>query len=483
MAEQKAGSKRVTLRQTYRQYLVALAGNLATLSLGCALAWPSPTLPQLRADPSPRLNLTAAQASWVGSLTQFAGAAGPLPAALAVARLGCRPTFLLVGAVFALGWALTGAARAASTLLVARFLMGAGFGAVLVLVPAYCGEIAQDEIRGRLGSFLRMQLSLGYLFAYSVGPYVSYLALVLASACFPAALLVAAVFLPESPYRLVAFGRLDEAREVLCWLRRCDDYEARRQLQLVQEFVEKAGREEGTFHDLFHQRASLKAMLLMLALFLFQQLSGIAAITVYNETIFRESGGSVDASVAAIIVGVVMFLASGSCSLLVDRLGRRPLLMASSAGMALSMALLGTYFYWKAIGSDTSSVGWLPVTSLVTHIIAFNIGFGTVPFAQMGEMFSPGAKNKASTIVAMWTALCSALVARFFLDLAAALGTHGVFWLFGATALVAGVFTFFLLPETKEIPQHVIHQMLGRRPASRRSEDGGSELHKLPSRV
>lgn len=122
----------------------------------------------------------------------------------------------------------------------------------------------------------------------------------------------------------------------------------------------------------------------------FQQLSGINVVLFYSQSIFEKAGSSLDPSIATILVGIVQVLASGCTPLIVDRLGRKIILLVSAAGMAVCLGLLGLFFLLDHQKADiVSSITWLPIASLVGFVIVYCVGFGPLPWAVFGNLKFP----------------------------------------------------------------------------------------------
>nr|CAD7442848.1 unnamed protein product [Timema bartmani] len=323
----------------------------------------------------------------------------------------------------------------------------------------YCGEIAEDKVRGALGSLLQIMISIGLLSQYVVGPYVSYLVLTIFSAMVPFLFVVAMWFVPESPYQLIMARKNQQALESLQWLR--GTKAVNEELAVIEENVRDMLANKATPRDLIATKATITALYISIGLVSLQQLTGINAILFYCQTIFETSGSSLDSSVATIIIGTVMLLASTLTPFVVDSLGRRILLLISAGGMAVSLAALGTFFHLQNNHSDTSSIGWLPVVSLVVYIIVYSPGFGSLPWAVMGELFTPNVKSMASSVSASICWFFAFLITKFFSTISEELGSDYAIWIFGIFAVVAFVLVFFLLPETKGKSLQEIQAILG----------------------
>nr|CAD7460396.1 unnamed protein product [Timema tahoe] len=435
--------------------------NLLVTSVGCALSWTSPTLPKMESGETD-IPASSSEQSWIGSLTPLGAVFSPFLAGYAADRWGRKTTLLATACPVIVGWVLIACAEPARSIpliYVGRIIHGLCVGVAFTVLPMYCGEIAEDKVRGALGSLLQIMISIGLLSQYVVGPYVSYLVLTIFSTVVPFLFVVAMWFVPESPYQLIMARKNQQALESLQWLR--GTKAVNEELAVIEENVRDMLANKATPRDLIATKATITALYISIGLVSLQQLTGINAILFYCQTIFETSGSSLDSSVATIIIGTVMLLASTLTPFVVDSLGRRILLLISAGGMAVSLAALGTFFHLQNNHSDTSSIGWLPVVSLVVYIIVYSPGFGSLPWAVMGELFTPNVKSMASSVSASICWFFAFLITKFFSTISEELGSDYAIWIFGIFAVVAFVLVFFLLPETKGKSLQEIQAILG----------------------
>lgn len=160
------------------------------------------------------------------------------------------------------------------------------------------------------------------------------------------------------------------------WGRQCDTQTA---LQNIQSDLDALSG-DAKFSDLFTVRANLMAFVISLALMLFQQFSGINAVIFYAQSIFEAAGSTLAPSLCTIIVGVVQVVMTVASALLIEKAGRRILLLQSSVMMGLCLIMLGVYFSLKEGGSDVTNISVLPLGSVVLFIICFSLGFGPIPW-------------------------------------------------------------------------------------------------------
>lgn len=156
-----------------------------------------------------------------------------------------------------------------------------------------------------------------------------------------------------------------------------------------------------------------------------------------------------DPDTQAIIVGVVQVLMTFVSAVLIDRAGRRILLLQSSIVMGLCLICLGIYFNLKEGGKDVSSIGFIPLGCVVLFIVSFSLGFGPIPWMMMGELFAPDVKGVASALAVMFNWTLVFIVTYAFGPMKEAIGSDLTFWFFGLWMVICTIFVFIKVPETK----------------------------------
>lgn len=230
-------------------------------------------------------------------------------------------------------------------------------------------------------------------------------------------------------------------------------------LQAIQDDLDAVSGKVSVL-DLVKNPTNRMALIVSLSLMLFQQLSGINAIIFYMETIFEKAGSTIEPAIATIIIGVIQVLMTFVSAILIDKAGRKILLLQSSVVMGLCVGVVGIYFYMLKIKSDVSSIGWLPLLSLILFIVSFSLGFGPIPWMMMGELFAPDVKSVASSIAVMFNWGLVFMVTKLYDPLVAAYGTYGTFWMFGVFMAICTVFVILKVPETKGKSNAEIQLML-----------------------
>ncbi|XP_012287765.1 facilitated trehalose transporter Tret1 [Orussus abietinus] len=437
------------------QFIAAATGNMCVVAGGAMMGWTSPILPKLvssevAADNPFGRPISDEEASWIGSLVPLGTVFGAIIAGYLAERLGRKKTLLLCTLPYTIGWILVGTATNIPQLYVARLISGIALAVPFTVLPMYVGEIAETSIRGVLGSFLQLFITIGFLFSYAIGPYVSYVVLCYSCATIPLIFFLCFLPMPESPYYLLSKGRKEDALQNLARLRGKTVQGVQKEADEMQAIVEEAFRNEASMADLFTVKANFKALLFTCALVAFQQFSGIDVMLFYTEEIFISAHSTIPSSISTIVIGVVQVAASVVTPFVVDRLGRRILLVFSGVGETITLGALGLFFYLMEVSKmDTSSISWLPIGCLMVFISTYSVGWGPLPWAVMGEMFASDVKSKASSITVCICWFIAFIITKFFSNVKVAFGSHTAFWIFGVCAALSVVFTIFLLPETK----------------------------------
>ncbi|XP_065556829.1 facilitated trehalose transporter Tret1-like isoform X2 [Artemia franciscana] len=427
------------------QLLAAGAATLGALALGAAIGWSSPASPQLAEPP---LSLSSSDISLIGSIINIGALIGAVGGGIVINKIGRKATAIYVSPIFALGFLLVGFGNNVPMILAGRLLCGLGGGTTSVAAPVYVGEIATSNRRGLLGSGFQLMVVTGILLGYFVGAFVTWWWLSIISGFIPLMFMIAMMFVPESPVYLISKNDENGAKKALQWLRGAH-YGIGTELEEIKHSIAEQNARSITFRDLF-ESSVLKPFLICVALMFFQQFSGINAALFNLNIIFSASGGDMDSNTQSCIVGIVQVAATVVSSVLVDRAGRKILLISSAFVMAVCLVALGVFFYFQENDPAlAANLGWLPLVSLIIYIIFFSFGFGPLPWALMGELLPGHVKGLASSLVSGFNWGLAFIITLVFDMLVSAIQMYGVFWLFAGFTVLAGFFVLFLVPETK----------------------------------
>lgn len=270
--------------------------------------------------------------------------------------------------------------------------------------------------------------------------------------------IVVFVWLPESPYYLVDKERMDEAKTSLQWLRGNNQIDS--ELELMKTAIVKARANKGTFKELFSPSNRL-SLIIVLGLGACQQLCGSQAVIAYAQSFFEEVGSDLGSSESSIILAVVQLITAAFSSSIVDRWGRRPLLLISTSGSAVCTAIIGTYFYLVHLEIDMKPYSIVPMIVIMIFIISYTIGLATVPFAILGEIFPTNVKAVAAAAYTMFASAVGFGVIKLYQVVSDDFGIFYTFWGFAVCSLLFVIFVWYLIPETKGKPLAQILEELG----------------------
>jgi sugar porter (SP) family MFS transporter len=395
------------------------------------------------------LDLGSFEQGMVVSAVPVGAIFGAAIAGQAADRLGRRRTIVSAAVVFVIGAALSAAAPGLAVLVIARVLLGVAVGLASANAPVYISEVAPPEERGRLVSYFQLSVTVGILVAYLVGLAFSGIdgwRWMLGLGAVPAlALGIGMLQMPQSPRWLVMVGQDYAARKVLEKIRRDDEEAITQELEEIKGSIEA---QPGGWKDLL-EPAVRAALLVGVGLAVLQQVTGINTVIYYAPTIIQFTGvnGNSAAIVASLGVGVINILATLVALRLIDRAGRRPLLMVGVTGMAVALIVLGAAFLGNA---GTTVISAIAIISLMAYVAAFAISLGPVFWLMNSEIYPLTVRSKAAGVgtMANWTS--NFVISLTFLPLINLLGRTGAFWAYAAVGLFTLWFCWKLVPETKD---------------------------------
>ncbi|HET6624993.1 MAG TPA: sugar porter family MFS transporter [Nocardioidaceae bacterium] len=365
-------------------------------------------------------------------------------------RISRKWTKVLSGIIYVIGALGCAFSVNVGMLIGFRFLLGISVGTASFVAPLYISEVSPPKVRGGLVSFNQLAIVSGILLAYIVNfafkDFTEQWRWMLGVAAIPGAVLaVGMLTVPRTPRWLMLNGQKDKARQVLERLREGDEEaDVDAELKAIEEANEK---ERGArVRDLLAPR--LRPMIVVgLALAIAQQFVGVNTVIYYAPTILSDTGmGNSAALAATIIVGVTNLVFTIIAVLLLDRVGRRKLLLTGTAGLLAALVVLGCYFTSSTLQDQ---YGWIALAGLVLFIAAFAIGLGPVFWLMISEIFPVGVRSPAMAVCTIGNWGANFLVAQTFLTLSGAITRQGVFFLYAALAVVSIIFFSMRIPETK----------------------------------
>ena len=411
-----------------------------------------------------KFNLSAAMVGWAASSAIWGCIVGAMFAGYLSDRIGRKKVLILTAVLFAVSAVGSAIPNNLTQFILARFIGGVGVGAASMLSPLYISEIAPARIRGSLVSLYQLAIVLGINMVYYINMKIAtqnseawnvdvgwrYM---LGSETIPALLFLVLLFLvPESPRWLVKKNREKEAMDTL---EKVNGHEEG--LKVMQEIKLTLAQEAGTVRELFKPGLRI-ALIVGIVLALFSQITGINAIIYYAPEIFKSIGFATDSAFTqTLFIGVVNTLFTFVALWLIDKAGRRALLLWGVGGMAFCLLGVGICFYFGITAGP-----WLLIF-ILGFIACFASSLGPIPWVIISEIFPTKTRGIAMSFctVVLWigVVLITQLTPMFLENFGGAF----TFWLFMINAVILWIFTWRMIPETKQRTLEEIEQSWGHR--------------------
>lgn len=387
--------------------------------------------------------------------------------------IGRRYIIVLANAIFFVGSLLMGFSTNYAFLMFSRFVAGIGVGFAIMIAPVFTAELSPAASRGFLTSFPEVSVNggilLGYVSNYAFSKLPSNIGwrLMLGAGAIPSVFLAIGILaMPESPRWLVMQGRLGEAKRVLEKTLESKE-EAQFRLNDIKEAagiprdctddvveVQKQTHGEGVWKELLlHPTPAVRHVLICaLGVHFFQQSSGIDTVVLYSPRIFQKAGitSSNGKLLATIAVGFFKTTFILVATFLLDRAGRRVMVLSSVGGMVASLATLG--FSLTIIDHSEAKLTWaivLCVTMVFAFVSFFSIGMGPITMVYSSEIFPLKLRAQGVSMGVAMNRVTSGIIAMTFISLYEAITIGGAFFLFAVIAAIGWVFFYVCLPETR----------------------------------
>ncbi|CAN1271431.1 Sugar transporter ERD6-like 7 [Linum perenne] len=397
-----------SLSMVYLSTFVAVCGSY---EFGCCVGFSSPTQDAIRAD----LSLSLAQA------------------------------MRLSAAFCVLGWLAIYFAQGAVALDIGRLATGYGMGVFSYVVPVFISEMAPKNLRGALATLNQVMIGGGVSGSFILGTFITWRSLALTGLVPCAVLIFGLTLIPESPRWLAKTGHEKEFEVALQKLRGKDSNISREAAE-IQEYIETLDRlPQATLLDLFHARY-LRSVIIGVGLMVVQQFGGINAVCFYASNILKSAG--VSSSFGIIIYAVVQLVVTLLITQVVDRAGRKPLLLVSASGLVVACLLISLSFYLRTNHLALEYVPLLAITGILLYVGSFSAGMGAVPWVIMSEIFPINIKGVAGGLATLvnWFGAWAVSYTYNFLN---SWSSYGTFLVYAAINAVAIVFVAKVVPETK----------------------------------
>ena len=407
-----------------------------------------------------KYTLSPAMTGWAASCALVGCMAGAMLAGWLSDKLGRKKVLMIAGFAFAVSSIGILIPSDIEYFIFFRFIGGIGIGIASILAPMYISEIAPADIRGRLISIYQLGIVTGILLIYFVNAGIAGLhdnawnvnsgwRWMFGSGLVPSLIFILLLLpIPESPRWLAKQNRWNEADVILAKVNGREN--ADKEIAAIRESLTE---QQGSFLDLL--KPGLRtALTIGIVLAIFSQITGINVIMYYAPEIFKATGsGSSSALMQTIWVGSINLLLTIVAIKYVDKLGRKKLLLIGSAGMAVCLAIVGLAFYTESAG------GYWVLAGILLYISFFAISLGPLTFVVVAEIFPNHIRGRAMSVAIFFLWLSVYLVSQTFPMLLESIGSAYTFWIYMITSVMAFIFIWKVVPETKGKTLEQIQEM------------------------
>ncbi|MBA0768987.1 hypothetical protein Gotri_017756 [Gossypium trilobum] len=418
------------------------------------------------------LKISDVQVEILAGILNICALVGSLAAGRTSDYIGRRYTIVLASIIFLIGAVLMGYAPNYAILMTGRCTAGVGVGFALMIAPVYSAEISSPSTRGFLTSLPELCISFGILLAFGI------------------------LKMPESPRWLVLEGRLKEAKKILLLISNSEEEAESRFLDIkiaagidpdcVEEVVKPPNihHGQGVWKDLFIRPtpAVRRILIAAIGIHFFEHATGIEAVVLYSPRIFHKAGVTSKNKLLLATVGVGLTKTTFIliATVFLDKVGRRRLLLTSTAGLVVSLSGLGFALTMVELNPGERLVWALCLSIIFTYLYVafFSIGLGPITWVYSSEIFPLRLRAQGASIGVAVNRLMNAIVSMSFISIYKAITIGGAFFMFAGVSLVAWWFFFFLLPETKGKSLEEIEILFTKNP---RHENQGLEIQPTTS--
>ncbi len=388
-------------------------------------------------------------ASWVVGSLLLGAIVGAFASGKLADLLSRKWTKFVAGVIYTAAAIGSAFAPTVETLCAARFVLGIAVGTASFVAPMYISEHSPARMRGGMTAFNQFMITFGILVAYVADFALSGFAhnwrWMFGFGAVPGiCLAVAMAFVPHTPRWLVQRGREDEARAVLARSRADDEIDE--EIEGIQE----AAASQHAFR--FRQLAGPRLRMLVLVgagTAMFQQILGINTVIYFGATILKFAGYTTSTSVyEAVYLGIINMAGAAAAMLLLDKMGRRPLMITGTSGCVLTLIGLGWFFHMgTAFQHGNASIA---LALIMAYLMFFEISLGPIFWVMIAEIYPLRSRAKAMAAATMVNWTFNFLVSYFFLQMTKDITRAGTFWLYAGFGLAAVAFFFWKLPETMD---------------------------------
>ncbi|XP_041973544.1 facilitated trehalose transporter Tret1-like [Aricia agestis] len=437
------------------QYMFAILITIPLLNFGMVQGWLSPMISALQSPEGPvEEPFTSSEISWVTSVTYITAIIFGAPMGYLTDRFGRKNMTLMTTLSLVLYWQIKLLSLKPWALILARAIAGIPCSACYIVLPIYLKEISDIDLRGALGSLLILNRNIGYLTSYVFADLLEVAPMLWMGLLVPTVVFFLFLIMPETPEFLVKQGKIDEAKNVLAWLRGVSPVDQGLEQEI--DVIVKAEKQtkadnKSVWNIILKDRPTFKAFIITLVIKITQQFDGYLIVLIFAGFVFEKASGFISLKLSpnkqVIIIGVVQLLGSIVATAIVEKTGRKLLLILTSFAMGVGMLALGGWFY--ATGDGIWLPGWLPVLAMCLCIFADAAGFQPISYIIITDLFSFQLRGTVSSFANICAKLSNFVQMKWFTMLCELISIHWTFFFFSSVCFAAGIYTIFAFPETR----------------------------------
>nr|QJX15782.1 major facilitator superfamily protein [Phyllotreta armoraciae] len=436
-------------------YFTVLTGTLLFFVSGATLVWTSPVIPMLRSN-NTEINpmgypISTTEVSLIAGVPSLTMLFGSVILARVSELVGRKRCLQIIGLGLFSSTLLIAFSPNVLLIVLFRSVLYIFYIGTLTVLPVYITEICEDHNRAKFGCLMGAFLPFGNLYTYILGSFcnVRYLTVMIAA---PLLFFLAFFNLaPETPVYLLSKGRKDQCIKAIHAVRKNKtSREINEEFVKIEGTIQSSVSAQSNFIALFKTREARWGMLLAISPVIIQNLSGVTVIMTFLAPLFNSAGTSLSGNTMAIIVGSIKVCSFIFTSTIIEKTGRRRMLLISTLGTGIPLFVLGIFFYLKQQNSHLLPyIQWLPLACVISNVVMYSLGLGSIPMAIMGEYFPIELRSLALSFIMIIFGLIMFVTTFTYPYIDDYLGVHWCVWMYSGVCFLGFIFMYLVIPETK----------------------------------